>query len=120
MKTFEFIPMEAQGENPTFSGCILMKAPNFFEKYELLESLESETNADGQIVMKSNTQMSSMRKLVSAVKPFALEIKLKCLETGESYESWESLIDSEECFSILVQMGGKVIGSTRVGKSNKA
>lgn len=99
MRTFKFVPSEAQGPDKKFEGYIELKLLSYEEKLALIEEFgyfdESEEKRD----IKRNIRM--MISMLKVAKNYYVQVNLKNLETGFQYSSYDDLSYDSSCQQVL-------------------
>jgi hypothetical protein len=124
MKTCVFTPKAVSGwtdddgtkHEPTFSGTIELKIPDYFERQALKEILLRVVGADGESDIESlkdakrkinvSVVMKKMADLVKFSVPFYQKVELKNLKTGAVHSSFEDISmdpDAEEMLQEVSQ-----------------
>lgn len=117
MKHVTYIPEVCKGENPTFSGTIILRPPTFDEKYELLEVSGIEIADDNSVKMPSgNSRLRLMRALVKASEKNYVTVSLKRLADGEEMKSFQDLSTAPDCHEILINVATELLHGFKMGK----
>jgi hypothetical protein len=111
-----YIPSQAKGESPLFSGSILLKAPTFDQRFEYLEISGFQPEMDGTVESRMS-QLKAIRKSVQLSKPHYISVNIKHLETGDEFKSFEEMTMNPVCDTILMEIGALMVGGIRPGKN---
>lgn len=137
MNTVKFLPKVVTGEEhpdgtaqtPTFSGHIMLKVPDFFERQALkslvigiiarngeadLESLQDAASSKSKINVAD--ALGRMAELVRASVPFYQEIALVRLSDGQAFKSFDDLSCDASCEEILQEVAKELAGGLKLGK----
>lgn len=139
MKTIKFTPKavsgftaEVEGKEekvaPTFSGHIMLRVPDYFERQELKALMISLVSKDGETDMETlkgasrskmnvGAVMSGMAKLVRASVPFYEAVELRSLSTGEELKSFEDLSIDREAEGILQEVAQELASGLSLSKN---
>ncbi len=113
MKQIKFVPKQCKDESSGFKGHIILKVPNFDEKWGLLEAMGLELDADGSVDLAKTKSFSFVRNCVKAAKPFFSEVAI----TGKSaeYKSYEDLSDDDDTHDMLMEASLAVVTGMKLG-----
>lgn len=114
MKQLKFVPNECKGDDPKFTGHIMLRVPNFDEKWELLEGMGLELTPDGQVDLSKTKSFSFVRKCVSSSKPFFAEVAIKSKE-GTEYKTFDDLSNDDETHGILMNAALATVSGMKLG-----
>lgn len=139
MKTIKFTPKAVSGFTaevdgkeeqvmPTFSGHIMLRVPDYFERQELKGLMISLVSKDGETDMETlkgvskskmnvGAVMSGMAKLVKASVPFYEGVELVKLSTGEALKSFEDLSMEKEAEGILQEVAQELASGLSLSKN---
>lgn len=115
MKQIKHIPEECTGENPRFTGHIMLKVPNFDEKWGMLDGLGLEMNDEGHVDMAKMKSFSFIRSYVKAAKPFFAEVSIKENLSGNEYKSYEDLSADSDTHPMLMKASLVVVSGMKLG-----
>ena len=140
MKTLKFATKavtgydaEVEGKNikiePTFSGHIELKIPNFFERQELKSLLVGVVAKDGEADLEAlqkgkmsgkvnvGAVVRGMADLVKASVPFYQAVALKHLASGKEYASFEDLSYEPAAEGILQEVAQELASGLAPSKN---
>ena len=135
MKTTTFVPKACRqwsddsgtSHEPTFSGSVELKIPNFFERQKLKTMLMTAISSDGETDIEAMKEgkgkvnvvrlMEQMSSLVEASVPFYQKVELKNLKTGAAHDSFESLSCDSEADSVLQEVAQELANGFSVSKN---
>lgn len=100
---------EGNDVQPTFSGAIKMRVPNFDERYEFIENSGIDVGDDGGI-KRGESNFSIIRKLVKNSQKFYVGVQLTRISDGKEFSTFEGLAEDSDCDGILIEVAGQVRG----------
>lgn len=140
MKTIQFTPkavtgftVEHEGAEvkvpPTFSGHIVLKLPDYFERQELKSLMVSLIAKDGEadietlkgaskLKMNVASVVAGFAKLVRASVPFYQEVALKNLATGAEHKCFEDLSMDPAAEGILQEVAQELASGLSLSKNS--
>lgn len=136
MKTVVFIPkacVETKDETgkvlspASFSGCVHLKIPNFFERQKLKTLLLVAVAADGETdleTVKSGKSkvnivkmMEQMSELVKESVGFYQKVEMKNLKTGADLNSFDDLSCDPDADGVIQEIAQELAGGLAVSKN---
>jgi hypothetical protein len=116
--TFDFVPdickeaISESGEKtpPAFTGKIVLFLPNFDERFELIEQVESGLldGEPGETERKHN-KIAFARRLVRAAKPFFKSVDITRVSDGKRFESFDDLSYCQSFDKALIAAGERLM-----------
>lgn len=104
----------------TFEGVVVLASPSFDERMELLESVGIKADAKGRVELGNLNAFGVLRKLVSATKKFYVEVKLKRLEDGAEFKTFDDLAHDAGCDKIISEVAYAIRQGFKPGKNSPA
>lgn len=131
MKTIIFIPSQCKKKEieengvkkevePEFSGEIILRMPNFDERFALFEEVGMDPN-QSKDELSPLKHVGTIRKLVAKSKEFYQEgsVKIKRLADGLELKSFDDLSYEPDCALILIEAASALISGASVSKNLK-
>lgn len=115
MKKIIYVPKICQAEGSAWQGSVTLKKPNFDERYEFLQEIETAVNGNGDF--ETDNVLSNVkrgRKMVSMSEKFYLNVDLKSPE-GEEIKSFEDMSYCEELHNTLIEVAGFLYSGGKLG-----
>lgn len=137
IKTAKYLPRAVTGFKdeesgldvpPTFSGHIILRVPNYFERQELKAMLLEAVTGSGETDIESIQSlgkgkvnvlelMRRMSLLVQKSSDFYSEVALKNLTTGVEYASFDELSYDADAEGILKEVAQALSNGLPIGKN---
>lgn len=137
IKTAKYLPQAVTGYKdadtqidipPTFSGHIMLRVPNYFERQELKAMLLEAVAGNGETDIESIQSLGKgkvnvlalMRRMAALVEKsaqFYTEVKLVKIETGIEYNSFEDLSYDSDAEGILKEVAQALSNGLPIGKN---
>ena len=111
-----YVPRVCKGDEPTFSGEIVMRVPSYEERIDIM--LESGTVDLADDHAKSKRDMLSMtRKLVVSSYPFYVKVDLTHIKTKKHFKSVDDLKYSAKTAEILNEVATWLLTADLLGEN---
>lgn len=106
------------GDEPAaYEGSVTIRRPDYIEREELKSLTSDDEASEGDETPKKRlTPWQMMRLMAAKVPPFVVELKLKRVEDGYEFKSFEELLEDSEAGSVAVEICSKLVAKYRVGK----
>lgn len=98
-----------------YNGHIKLKIPNGIEKLDIAKKCVYFINEAGEL--KERNQYEAARLLIEELKERVTQVSVKSEEY--TFESFDDLSYDDVGFQILSELGQKLVGGFRLGKSSK-
>jgi len=117
VKTVKIVPSLCKAEDSKWSGYVVMRLPTFDEKFDYIESLNVEVDANGEVEASSGTKdrFKQIRKLVSASQKHYVEVCLENKETQEKVSSFDDMQYIDDLHAVMAEIAGKLVDGFKVG-----
>lgn len=120
------VTKEGDGVPAAYSGFVMMRIPDYFERMELLEEVseafageepppedETEAQAKRREIRRLNRRI---RYLARKMEPFVEEVELTRLADGFKFTSYDEVKHDTELASVVTELATWVVGKHQVGK----
>lgn len=101
---YKYIPKVVK--DGKFTGYIKLKLLTFDEHYDFLEMYTAAGEKDDPLA-----GLKATRKIVTASKPYYVEVDLKRVSDGAEFKSFDDLAYGADCHKILVDVANGLVGS---------
>lgn len=116
MDTIKYVPEQAKGKKPIFSGYIEVTQTTFDERMMFVEECNFKMDDSGEMA-ETSKQIGSIRKAVSLSKQFYKSVHLKHIKDKIEYKTFDDLSYDSECAAVLAEVAGIIARGTRPGKN---
>ena len=88
-----------------YEGYIEVQLPDFDEHYEMVETIDIEKNAKGEVDRNKLASVKNLRQIVKACQRFILDVNMKLLEDGTEAKSLADMKYDRRFDSLMIEFG---------------
>ncbi len=98
---------KVEDQEPTFTGTLKLKVPNFDERYQFIEDAGLDVGDDGGL-QKKGGNFAIIRNLVKASEKFYISVDLARISDGKKFTSFQEMTMDSDCDEVLIEIAKEI------------